>query len=46
MNDNPMMIMIVNMTIVFAVLILLWGIISLTGKIATSIDKKNNEESL
>lgn len=41
MNDNPLMIMLVNMTIVFAVLILLWVIISLTGKIADAIDQRN-----
>lgn len=41
MNDNPIMIMLVNMTIVFAVLILLWAIISVTGKIADAIAEKN-----
>lgn len=41
MNDNPIMIMLVNMTIVFAVLILLWAIISVTGKIADAISQKN-----
>ena len=34
MNENPLMIMMVNMTIVFAILALLWAVISITGVIA------------
>lgn len=37
MSDSPIMIMLVNMTIVFSVLVLLWGIITITGKVATMI---------
>lgn len=37
MNDSPIMIMMVNMSIVFSVLVLLWGIITVTGKVATMI---------
>lgn len=37
MNDNPLMIMLVNLSIVFSVLMILWVIISLTGKIADQI---------
>ncbi|MBP9483680.1 MAG: OadG family protein [Negativicutes bacterium] len=37
---SPGMLMITNMTIVFAVLMLLWGVISLTGVIATFLEKK------
>lgn len=39
MSDNPLMIMLVNMTIVFGILILLWGIISMTGIVADKIGK-------
>ena len=41
MNENPLMIMMVNMTIVFAILTLLWAIISLTGIIANKINDNN-----
>lgn len=37
MNDNPLMIMLVNLSIVFAVLMVLWAIIAVTGKIADQI---------
>lgn len=39
MSDNPLMIMLVNMTIVFGILILLWGIISITGIVADKISE-------
>ena len=41
-NMSPGMLMITNMTIVFAVLMLLWGVISLTGIIATALEKKSS----
>lgn len=41
MSDNPLMIMAINMTIVFGILILLWGIISLTGIIANKISSSD-----
>lgn len=37
MNDNPLMIMLVNLSIVFSVLMVLWAIIAVTGKIADQI---------
>lgn len=40
MNDNPLMIMLVNLSIVFAVLMILWAIIALTGKIADQISSE------
>ena len=40
MNENPLMIMVVNMTIVFAILLLLWGMISLTGAIASRLSSE------
>ena len=39
-NDNPLMIMLVNMTIVFSILMLLWGVISVTGMIADRINEE------
>ncbi len=37
MNENPLMIMAINLTVVFGILILLWGIISITGMVADRI---------
>jgi|GEM_PF-3459320 Oxaloacetate decarboxylase, gamma chain. len=39
MSDSPAMIMLVNMTIVFSVLMLLWGLITLTGMVADQLNK-------
>ena len=40
MNENPLMIMAVNMTIVFSILLLLWGMSSLTGAIASRLSSE------
>ena len=40
MNESPLMIMAVNLTVVFGILILLWGVISVTAMVA---DRMENE---
>lgn len=34
MSESPLMIMAVNLTVVFSILILLWGVISVTSMVA------------